>query len=50
MESQLGLAQEILHQLEIVQDSRPLTPDEHSLKCMLKKRSLMLSSLKRTIA
>jgi hypothetical protein len=50
VESQLGLAREILHQLEIAQDGRALTPDELLLKNMLKKRSLMLSSLKRTIA
>jgi hypothetical protein len=46
----LGLAREILHQLEIAQDGRALTPDEVLLKNMLKKCSLMLSSLKRTIA
>jgi hypothetical protein len=49
VESQLSMAQEILHQLEIAQDSRPLIPDEVTLKNMLKKRSLMLSPLKRTI-
>jgi hypothetical protein len=45
VESQLGMAWEILHQLEIVQDSMSLIPDEVILKNMLKKRSL-----KRTIA
>jgi hypothetical protein len=50
VESQLGLAREILHQMEIAQGGQALTPDEVLLKNMLKKRSLMLSSLKRTIA
>lgn len=50
VESQLGMACEILHQLEIAQDGRHLTPDETILKNLLKKRSLMLSSLKRMIA
>jgi hypothetical protein len=48
--SQLAMAREILHMLEIAQDSRALTPEELMMKFMLKKRSLMLSSLKRTIA
>jgi hypothetical protein len=47
--SQLAMAWEILHMFEIAQDSRALTPEE-LMKFMLKKRSLMLSSLKRTIA
>jgi hypothetical protein len=49
-ESQLGLAREILHQLEIAQDGRTLSQDEKVLKGMLKKKSLLLASLKRTIA
>jgi hypothetical protein len=48
--SQLALAREILHQLEIAQDSRNLLPRENWLKNNLKKHSLALASLKRTIA
>jgi hypothetical protein len=50
VDSQLGLAQEILHQLKIAQDSRPRTPPEVVLKNMLKKQSLALASFRRTIA
>jgi hypothetical protein len=50
VDSQLGLAQEILHQLKIAQDSRPRTPLEVVLKNMLKKQSLALASFRRTIA
>jgi len=48
--SQLALAREILHQLEIAQDSRTLSPREDWLKNNLKKHCLALASLKRTIA
>lgn len=48
--SQLALAREILHQLEIAQDLRPLSPMEDWLRKGLKNHSLVLSSLKRTIA
>jgi len=48
--SQLALAKEISHKLEIAQDERVLTPDEFWLKGKLKKHSLLLSSLKRTMA
>jgi hypothetical protein len=45
VKSQLGLAREILHQLEIARDGQALTSDEVLLKNMLRKCSLMLSSL-----
>jgi hypothetical protein len=48
--SQLVLAREILHQLEIAQDARVLTAGEIWLKNNLKKHCLALASLKRTIA
>ena len=47
---QLALAKEVLHRLEIAQDDRMLTPAESWLKNRLKKHSLLLSSLKRTMA
>jgi hypothetical protein len=50
IKSQLLLAKEIVHQLEIAQDSRQLSSDEANLRCMLKKHGLALSSLLRTIA
>jgi exonuclease III len=48
--SQLALAREILHQLEIANDRRALSPQEIWLKNNLKKHTLALASLKRTIA
>jgi exonuclease III len=48
--SQLALAREMLHQLEIAQDLRQLQPNEQWLKNCLTKHSLALASLKRTIA
>ena len=48
--SQLALAKEILHMLEIAQDGRVLSPAELWLKFRLKKQALLLSSFKRTIA
>jgi hypothetical protein len=50
VESQLSLAQEILDQLEIAQDTRLLNQQELELKNRLKKHSLALASFKRTIA
>jgi hypothetical protein len=48
--SQLELAKELLHQLEIAQDSRVLSSTELWLWNNLKKHCLALSSLSRTIA
>ena len=48
--TQLGLAREILHQLEIAQDHRVLSPLETWLRNKAKLHSLALSSLQRTIA
>jgi hypothetical protein len=48
VESQLSLAQEVLHQLEIAQDMRSLNRQEMELKNGLKKHSLALASFKRT--
>jgi hypothetical protein len=48
--SQLGLAREVLHQLEIMNNNRDLTLEENWLKNNLKKHALALASLKRTIA
>jgi hypothetical protein len=48
--SQLELAKELLHQLQIAQDSRVLAPDEVWLRNNLKKHCLALTSLSRTIA
>jgi hypothetical protein len=47
--SQLALAREILHSLEIAQDLRLLSSLEDWLRCGLKKHSLALASFKRTI-
>jgi hypothetical protein len=47
---QLALSREILHQFEIAQDSRQLSSGELWLKNNLKKHSLALASLQRTIA
>jgi len=46
---QLALTREILHQFEIAQDNRSLSPGELWLKNNLKKHSLALASLSRTI-
>lgn len=48
--SQLALARDLLHKLEIAQDDRALTPPETWLKNRLKKHSLMTASFKRTMA
>ena len=50
VKTQLGLAREILHRLEIAQDSRTLTPEEDWLRCESKRYCLVLSSLERTVA
>ena len=50
VKTQLGLAREILHRLEIAQDSRTLTPEEDWLRCESKRYCLILSSLERTVA
>lgn len=47
---QLGMAKEILHQLEIARDSRDLSPGEEWLRKKLKLHCLGLASLERTIA
>jgi hypothetical protein len=48
--TQLALAKELLHRLEIAQDDRALNLAELWLKTRLKKHSLLLSSFKRTMA
>jgi hypothetical protein len=48
--SQLELAKELLHQLEVAQDSRSLSPLEAWLRNNLKKHCLALASFSRTIA
>ena len=50
LNSQLILAKEVIHQLDIVQDNRALQPDEIWLHNSLKKHALALSSLLRTVA
>lgn len=50
IKTQLALAKEIIHQLEIAQDGRQLSGLEVWLLQSLKKHSLALSSLQRTIA
>lgn len=50
IKSQLGVTREILHRIEIAQDSRKLTSDENSLRCELKRHSMALSSLEQTVA
>jgi hypothetical protein len=47
---QLELAKELLHQLDMAQDSRMLMANEAWLSRNLKKHSLALASLSRTIA
>jgi hypothetical protein len=45
LKSQLDLAKELLHQFEIAQDGRSLSPSEVWLKNMLKKHSLAFGFL-----
>jgi predicted transcriptional regulator len=47
---QLMLAREVLHLLEVAEDSRPLVPHEESLRQFVKLESLRLASLERTLA
>jgi hypothetical protein len=47
---QLQFAKESTHQLEIAQDSRVLSPQENWLRCQLKKHTLGLASLERTMS
>jgi hypothetical protein len=47
---QLAIAREILHRLEIAQDSRPLSSDESWMRREAKCSCLVLASLERTIA
>jgi hypothetical protein len=42
IKEQLQLAKEIIHQLEIAQNSRALSPQESWLRCQLKKHALGL--------
>jgi hypothetical protein len=50
VKSQLGLAKEILHRLEIARDNKLLCREEIRLKGRLKQHCLGLASLERTIA
>lgn len=50
IKTQLGIAREILHRLEVAQDSRLITTDEDWLRRETKRLCLVLSSLERTIA
>lgn len=50
IKKQLQLAKEILHRLEIAQDSRCLSPDEKWLRGELKRQCLGLASLEQTMA
>lgn len=47
--SQLDLARELLHQFDIAQDSRSLSPEELWLRNRLKQHSLALASLWRSL-
>ena len=49
IKTQLALAQEVLHRLEMAQDMRLLTPDEDWLRRELKRHCLRLASLETTI-
>lgn len=50
VQTQLALAREVLHRLEIAQDNRLLSTHKSWLKSELKRLCLTLSSLERTIA
>jgi hypothetical protein len=47
--SQLGLARELLHQFDLAQDSRSLSPEEFWLRNSLKQHNLALASLWRSL-
>lgn len=49
MKHQLDEARELLHRLDMAQDTRPLSPEEGWLRRQLKQRCLALTSLYRTI-
>jgi hypothetical protein len=48
--AQLGLAREVLHRLEMAQDSRILSREEVWLLRKLKQHCLVLASLQRTVS
>lgn len=50
VKTQLALAREVLHRLEMAQDRRLLSSDEEWLRKELKRLCLRLASLERTIA
>lgn len=50
VKTQLQLAREVLHRLEVAQDARTLQPGEDWLRKQLKKHCLHMASLERTIA
>lgn len=50
IKTQLALAREVLHRLEMAQDLRQLSPDEDWLRRELKRLCLCLSSFERTMA
>lgn len=50
VKTQLALAREILHRLEMAQDNRALSGEEEKLRKDLKRHFLSLASLERTIA
>jgi hypothetical protein len=47
---QILLATEVILRLDIATDSRLLSPEEHTLRFLLKKKLLGLASLERTLA
>jgi hypothetical protein len=50
LKSQLDMAREILHKLEIAQDTRPLTDKEEWLRREAKRWCMYMASLERTMA
>lgn len=50
VKSQHAFARDVLHQLEIAQDTRLLTPEEDWLRATAKRHCLVMSSLERTMA
>ncbi|XP_071679920.1 uncharacterized protein [Lolium perenne] len=47
---QILMATELILRFDIAMESRPLSPQERALRCLLKKKLLGLASLERTIA